>query len=446
MEADAKHLGQRGLYDYRDHWIDHEPGSPNLHAYTYDARKRRVTRRSLGTPDLEAAKERLNDLLSDPALGVVGSKHPSKVMMLEVLHHYLEHRRIASGETAAIAVDHWCAWAFGPGKLKKTLKVGEFGLDLQEQWALWMHRTKGHSTKTISRNLSVVSAAVRFAAADQSVTGPDGVRRTVRLLTDAVPIKHDPAWVVALGADVGEAIEAPKKNDWIPDVDEVARFVDLIPSEHVFRYVLILLNTWARRETIEELDFDVQANLRTGRLNLNAPGRAQTDKRRPIIRITENLRAWIEAWNDPRPIRYGKVGQDGKPPVVKTVKKAMQAASARWMLLEAGVPSDEVTRLMLSRNGKERTKRIQALEAAGAKRITSRALRSFMATRIRVVPGIRVDREQRQVWLGHLSQDTTSAYEIADPEYLREAAAATDAIIREIDALTERSLWAGEGA
>ena len=49
--------------------------------------------------------------------------------------------------------------------------------------------------------------------------------------------------------------------------------------------------------------------------------------------------------------------------------------------------------------------------------------------------------EQRQLWLGHLSQDTTSLYEITDPDYLREAAEATDIIIEKISALTRRSPW-----
>lgn len=362
-------------------------------------------------------------------------------MMLAVLDHYLSHKRIASGETAAIAVDHFRYWAFKVEGLRRTMRVGDFRLDLQERFALWMHREKRHSTKTISRNLSVISAAVRFAANDVSVTGDDGVRRVVRLLSSAPVIKHDPSWIVGLGQDVGEDILAPGKNDWVPDIDEVARFIDLIPSEHLFRFVVILLNTWARRETIEEMDFGRQAKLRTGRLDLNAPGRAQTHKRRPIVRITEKLRAWIEAWDGPRPIRYGRKGPDGKPPPVTSVKRAMQNASARWMLTEAGVDLEEVAQLMRAKSMKERTVRIHELEAAGAKRITSRALRSFMATRVRVVPGIRVDREQRQVWLGHQSQNTTLAYEIADPDYLKEAAAATDAIIREIDAASRRSLW-----
>ena len=433
--------GSRGLYEFRGHWIDHEPGSPNLYRYWYDERSRRVARRSLGTSSLEDAKERLNAIVTDPTFGVVGADSPERVLMLEVLDHYLTHKRMASTESASIAVRHFGEWAFEHEGLRKTLRVGDFRLDLQERFALWAHREKGHSTKTISRNLSVISAALHFAATDQMVKGTDGERRKVRLLTSAPQVRFDPSWLVRLGEEVGEEIAAPEKNDWVPDVDEVARFVDAIPTPHVFRFVIILLNTWARRETIEELDFGRQANLRTMRLDLNAPGRLQTHKRRPIIRITDNLAAWIEAWSDPRPLRYGRPGRDGKPPVVGTVKKAMQAANARWMLLEAGTDPKEVARLMRSDAMKERTARVRELEADGAKRITSRALRSFMATRVRVVPGIRVEREQRQYWLGHLSQDTTAHYEIADPEYLREAAAATDAIVRQIDAVSGRSLW-----
>lgn len=101
----------------------------------------------------------------------------------------------------------------------------------------------------------------------------------------------------------------------------------------------------------------------------------------------------------------------------------------------------EIARLTRRENNRELTTVVNALEARGARRITSRTFRSFMATRVRAVPGVRVDREQRQLWLGHLGQDTTAHYEIADPEYLREAAAATDLIIREIDKHSTRSLW-----
>ncbi len=62
-------------------------------------------------------------------------------------------------------------------------------------------------------------------------------------------------------------------------------------------------------------------------------------------------------------------------------------------------------------------------------------------TRVRAQREVKVDREQRQVWLGHTDQDTTANYEIMDPDYLRECAAATDYVIGRIGLCCRRSMW-----
>jgi hypothetical protein len=70
-----------------------------------------------------------------------------------------------------------------------------------------------------------------------------------------------------------------------------------------------------------------------------------------------------------------------------------------------------------------------------------------MATRVRNQREIVVEdlREQRQVWLGHKDQDTTARYEIMDPDYLRECAAATDLIIEKIGRLTRKRIAMARG-
>lgn len=79
-------------------------------------------------------------------------------------------------------------------------------------------------------------------------------------------------------------------------------------------------------------------------------------------------------------------------------------------------------------------------ERKGIKRITRYTLRHFMATRIRGLQEIKVDREQRSLWLGHGKRDATSWYETHDPEYLRECSRATSLILVKLDALTRRPL------
>lgn len=63
-----------------------------------------------------------------------------------------------------------------------------------------------------------------------------------------------------------------------------------------------------------------------------------------------------------------------------------------------------------------------------------------MATRVRGLKEVCVDREQRSLWLGHGKKDATSWYESHDPEFLLEASQATCIIIEKLDALTKRNL------
>lgn len=443
-----------GRFELAGQWLAQHEASGRWFRNWYDERAGRVRRRSLGTVDFEEAKEKLAAIALNPAASAADPLAPDRVMLVAVLTHYLDNKRIASEEQARIAADLLLEWLFQVKKVPKSVKVSAFRRDWQEEFAVWLASEKGHSSAYISRNLSVVSAAMKFGAAEQSVRDPDGNRKNVQLLSSVQQIKFDPTWIVETARESGVQLDTPKRNDWVPTYEELARFIDATRAEHIFRFCILVLNTWARRETIEQLDLSKQVNLRTGLIDLNERGRLQTHKRRPIIRLTENLRAWMPVWAAADKAIADKLREQGKPVEWKAgrpllyggrdagaIKKAMQRTNARWMLGEAGVDEKEILRLTRRENNRELTEAIQALEENGARRITSRAIRSFMATRVRAVPGIKVDREQRQLWLGHLNQDTTSSYEIADPEYMREAAAATDQIIREIDRFSARSLW-----
>ena len=69
-----------------------------------------------------------------------------------------------------------------------------------------------------------------------------------------------------------------------------------------------------------------------------------------------------------------------------------------------------------------------------------------MATKVRGLQEIKVDREQRSHWLGHGKRDATSWYETHDPEFLHHCARATVLILKKLEALTQRSLVAPEVA
>ncbi len=411
-------------------YLARESGRPSIYRKRFDRRTGSVSRRSLGTADWAEAKRILSAFVTQHPEGDAVAD-TAKVLLVTVFNHYLDHHAPETGseERARFSLALINRFLFDHRRLKVTIKADGFGLDLQGEFAIWAAESFGHAAGTIARSLTVASAAMHFAAREQSIDDPDGGKRTVRLMSIAPEVRHDAEWVAGVAK-----IAAPQKRQWVPTIEEMARFIDSIRSELAFRYVVINLNTWGRASSIMELDFKRQIDRANGLVDLNPPGRLQTVKRRPLIRLTRNLAAWAAEWKDAHPL-----SRAGEP--VANLKKSMQATNARWMLSEAGVPAAEIARLNARGNHKERTAKVQEIEAAGAERITRRVIRTFMATRVRGLKEVRVDREQRQIWLGHLSQDTTALYEITDQDYLRECAQATDIIIDKISALTARSLW-----
>lgn len=452
------HGGER--FELGGYWLGREQSGGSVYRYWYDQRTGRVSRRSLGTKDFEEAKRLLASVVvsrprHDP--DPTALPEPRSVLMAAVLDHYLENRakKLPSYQPARRAVELLTEFLFEVRKLPVTAKADSFGLDLQEGFVAWS-ASLGHSSKYISRNLSVVAAALNFAAEEHTIEDPDDGRRIVRLMSSAPKIRYDPEWIAREGE-----IAAPQRREWVPTLEQMGRWIDCIRSEHMFRYVIIGLNTWARAEAVMELDFKRQIDLDHGLVDLNPPGRPQNIKRRPIVRLTENLRTWAAAWKVARPMVY-------RGGAVEDLKKAFQNTNYRWLLIEAGVPGPEVERLMSKGNERIRAVAIDLVEsgktadqltpllAAGidvaraavpaspkgpARRVTRRVIRSFMSTRVRAQREVKVDREQRQVWLGHTAQDTTSNYEIMDPDYLRECAAATDYVIGRIGLCCRRSLW-----
>ena len=64
------------------------------------------------------------------------------------------------------------------------------------------------------------------------------------------------------------------------------------------------LNTWARPEAIMDVRVCAQVNVDYGLLDLNPPGRRYADKWRPVIRLTDNLRCWLEHWGQDAPMMW----------------------------------------------------------------------------------------------------------------------------------------------
>jgi integrase len=291
------------------------------------------------------------------------------------------------------------ASAFGRAERSCSARGTSIRLGLLLWWCRDEHKL---SSKTISTYLSYVKAGLRFCSRPHLVKDARGRQREVQILSGAPHINDSEDHVVN---ETKLPRSEPRK--WRPTDAQLAAIFDAIEPgredhEAIFRYMIMALNTWARPEAITQLSVKDQVNFQEGIVLLNPPGRAQNKKRRPQIRLTDNLRGWLLYWNLDKPITYfgRSVGRVDN----RTLKK---------LAGKAGVDPTHVNRYML---------------------------RHYMATRIRRVAGIPVPREQRAASMGHSDpkHKQTEWYEAFDPDHLEEAMRATDEVMAALNQLCQR--------
>ncbi|MDH4991011.1 hypothetical protein QEZ48_09230 [Aquamicrobium lusatiense] len=291
-------------------------------------------------------------------------------------------------------------------KLLPTASVSAFGPIRQREFMAWSRDKHDHSSNTIARNLSVVSAAFRFSKRLVVVKDGLGNDQEIQLL-DMAPD------VVTQAKRVAELLDLPppRPREWLPTYEELGQFIDKIDvrKENLFRFVMLSLNTWARPSTVIEFrDNEDTVNRRFGTIDLNPPGRRQTIKYRPKIRLTDNLLGWLDLW------------------AKDEVKEGQERAPMMW----DAAPISAIKRTF-----------VRHAEDCGLPDFTPGTIRHFMATMVRRQKPP-VDKEQRDVWLGHDEKRTANAYESFDPDYLLDCMHATENVIAELQRHTRRSLSA----
>jgi integrase len=431
------------LFEIGGQWVARVQGRPNLYRFWYDAGAGETRRRSLETADLEQAKRLVAELALTTA--PLPAEEPEQALLVAVLNHYFTthsdqqsaaHVARRAGALVLQFLEEECR--FGP-----EVKVAQFTKGMQSRYAVWSTRKYDHSPSYISRVLAVVAAACRHATKSTIQETGDGRIIEAKLLKTMPEICYDVKWI----SSVTKKPE-PQPRDYVPSFDELASLLDVECSEVLKRYDIVALNTWARPQAILDLDVKSQVNFEDQLLHLNHPGRAQNNKKRPKIRLTSNLQGWLEYWAENRPLAYSRrTTRDGKTEVERVsasnIKAQFKRRTLRWMLVRDGLDKLAIDALFsLARKGRRQplNDAVKRAEAHGIRRITPYTLRHFMATRVRGLGEVRVDREQRSLWLGHGKRDATSWYESHDPEFLLEASRATSVIIEKLDALTERRL------
>ena len=128
---------------------------------------------------------------------------------------------------------------------------------------------------------------------------------------------------------------AARPDIWLPAVAErkvrhlthaqFERFFAQVKAPHARLYVLLGLYTMARPSAILDLTWD-RVDFERGLIDLNPPGRKQTAKRRPVVKMNAELRAALVEAYEARQCAH--VVERGAKRVA-SVKKAFRAASER---------------------------------------------------------------------------------------------------------------------
>lgn len=380
------------LFEYRGYWIDQEKGRNGYYRYWYDDRGRKVRRKKLLASNFETAKD---ELIAHVSTATKNSKSPERVFIADVLAHYIQHHATKKGYSTMANARRAAGLC-----IEAMMSVCEVprvsDLTRINQRKVWSHMAEKHSlsAKSIYTYMISVRAAINYSAKPQIVL-LDDEELEVKLLNETVMIFCNEA-------EIAENIDsaASKPRHWIPTYEELANWIDHLEKENDFRLVMLALNTWARNEAIFDLNVEKQVDYTHGTIDLNPPNRRQTKKKRPIVRLTTGLAAWLEYWGDNKPITAHR----------DRIEKRVNALGKKLDMPE----------------------------------MTIYTIRHFMATQCRRTSKP-VSKEQRSEWLGHAvntGSKTTDWYQTFDPDYLEEPMRATEEIIKKLDSLSQKSLFA----
>jgi len=371
----------RPLFELAGQWIALEHGSRSLYRFWHDAGAARTRRASLGTTDLEAAKRKLAEIV------INGSPKTGSTPLSTVLLDYFVKRtdRLPSGKVARQAGRIMLrAW----GNSILTSQVDEAK---QREFAEWSIG-QGHSLAYISRNLSVLAAALAHARIDAAVIYNENTMAA--------------KWGLA---------STPKREVFIPSDQELARFLsaETLPGD-MFRWCVISLLTGCRPEAA--IDLSPEQRLKdAGLVNLNPAGRVQNKKYRPTVRTPRTLAQWLDRWER----EAARVREIGAGP--QMVERYCGYASVESV--------------------KSAIERIRVLEDVSLPRLSSYSFRHKVTTVLRLS---RIPEDEIAMQIGHRRRDvrTTAGYGEWSPDYLARSAAALDAWFVRLQRLCDRQLLA----
>jgi hypothetical protein len=362
-----------GFYEfYENHgrfWITRHPRNHVLYVTWYDAETKQTRRRSLKTTSTSEATSQVERLLRDDVHGDPADALRKKPMT--TVAEVLDYYQNECGSKLRSSAAAQTAIDHLKSKMGARRHASLHKRDFLDFAKDF--QAAGHALGYTSRVLSVARAAFNKAEEDSKITrAPRVPELRGQKEKDAEPLR---------GREMTTA--------------EIALLFDNNVEQHLLSFLIGEINSAARPEALLETG-TAQIDFAGGLIDLNPEGRTQTKKHRPIQRIPATWQPWLESTPTGPLVVY-----NGQP--VLSVKKAMQTLAKRTKLTG---------------------------------RINATSIRHSIG---RYMEHQHVPDKQISIFLGHepvSRKRTTRRYSPTNPfhpDYLREATAAIECFVREIN-------------
>lgn len=340
-----------------DWWVGQKPGSPAWHRCRFDKRTGQTSRFSLGTTDLQQAKDILTEWWIANTLKK--ERDAADVLLEEVLlAYYHQHaKNLPSGRRIKSSMAN--ITGFFEGKtVKQACQAGQIDDFVKAMLA------KGFARTYVNNLLGIIKAATNRA-------WKRGELASVPFIELIVAQKKSPKGDPLKPAQVASLLAVANKQTRMA--------------------IMLMLGTGCRPSTayefvIEGADFDADL------VDLNPPGRVQTPKFRPVVKMPPSLKAYLLPFKDTKGV------------VIKRANRPIRRWETAW------------------RNARKK--------AGLGNRVNPYSLRHTVARWLRSsgVPKWDVGAQ-----LGHGGFSTTDEYAPNDPAYLAQSCAAIEKLMQEVD-------------
>ena len=313
-------------------WLETRPESPFYYVCWYDRAARRVRWESTGTAHpAEAEKARARRVLgiAERPAPPAADPAPATVLVLDtVLDDYLTYAStLPSGEQNTIAVRHLKRILGADLPITALAAADKQQAYVEQRWGV-----EGRSPNTVARELTVLRAAVYRAFA-----------------------QHDHLKRFRIGYFSQDDLPVCDRH---LTHEEAAKLIAHAGTRHVGLFMRFALSTAGRPEAVLDARWS-QIRFKDDLIELKGENQPQTDKRRPTVKMTPELKAaLLEAKEKAKTdyvIEYGgfPIGR-----VVKAIRRAGERAglgrvtpiilrhtAAVWMA-KAGVPLHQIALIL----------------------------------------------------------------------------------------------------